>query len=56
MNTIPIIVKLILHFLTPQLFYGFLGNRSIMKLNEIDPKTEYGTLYATASVEDGPEK
>jgi hypothetical protein len=33
---------------------GFLGNRSIMKLNEIDPKTEYGTLYATASVEDGP--
>ena len=45
--------KLNLAFFDTGSSLGFLGNRSIMKLNEIDPKTEYGTLYATASVEDG---
>jgi hypothetical protein len=29
---------------------GFLNNRSIVKLDEIDPRSEYGTTYATASV------
>ena len=33
---------------------GFLNNRSIMVLDALDPRSEYGTLYATASVEDGP--
>ena len=29
---------------------GFLNNRSIVKLDQIDKRSEYGTLYATASV------
>ena len=33
---------------------GFLNNRSIMILDGIDKRGEYGTTYATASVEDGP--
>ena len=33
---------------------GFLNNRSLMVLDALDPRSEYGTLYATASVEDGP--
>ena len=33
---------------------GFLNNRSIMVLDALDPRSEYGSLYATASVEDGP--
>ena len=32
---------------------GFLNQRSIMILNGIDKRGEYGTLYATASVESG---
>ena len=33
---------------------GFLNNRSLMILDALDPRSEYGNLYATASVEDGP--
>ena len=32
---------------------GFLNNRSIMILNDIDKRGEYGTLYATASINSG---
>ena len=32
---------------------GFLNARSLMKLNVIDKRTEFGTLYATASITSG---
>ena len=32
---------------------GFLNARSLMKLNAIDKRTEFGTLYATASITSG---
>ena len=32
---------------------GFLNNRSLMVLNDIDKRSEYGTLYATASISSG---
>jgi len=33
---------------------GFLNQRSLMVLDALDPRSEFGSTYATASVEDGP--